>query len=105
MTVKERLAALAAEVEVYLRERFGARMRERGGQVAADGECRRQRRVRQIARIAAFALHRGGLRRVARPQLRGLAQAGARRQRRSPRPGTEYRQVHGWGALPFSWRW
>ncbi len=30
MTVKERLAAQAAEVEVYLRERFGARMRERG---------------------------------------------------------------------------
>ena len=30
MTVKERLAALAAEVEVYLRERFGVRMRERG---------------------------------------------------------------------------
>ena len=30
MTVKERLAAQAAEVEVYIRERFGARMRERG---------------------------------------------------------------------------
>ncbi|MYL82065.1 polyprenyl synthetase family protein [Desulfovibrio aerotolerans] len=30
MTVKERLAALAAEVEVYLRERFGVRLRERG---------------------------------------------------------------------------
>lgn len=30
MTVKDRLAAQAAEVEVYLRERFGARMRERG---------------------------------------------------------------------------
>jgi geranylgeranyl diphosphate synthase type II len=30
VTVKERLAAQAAEVEVYVRERFGARMRERG---------------------------------------------------------------------------
>lgn len=30
MTVKERLAAQAAEIEVYIRERFGARMRERG---------------------------------------------------------------------------
>lgn len=30
MTVKERLAVVAGEVEVYLRERFGARMRERG---------------------------------------------------------------------------
>ncbi|MFU2207411.1 polyprenyl synthetase family protein [Solidesulfovibrio sp. C21] len=30
MTVKQRLAAQAAEVEVYIRERFGARMRERG---------------------------------------------------------------------------
>lgn len=30
MTVKERLAVMAGEVEVYLRERFGARMRERG---------------------------------------------------------------------------
>ena len=30
MTVKEQLAAQAAEVEVYIRERFGARMRERG---------------------------------------------------------------------------
>jgi len=30
VTVKERLAAQAAEVEVYIRERFGARMRERG---------------------------------------------------------------------------
>ena len=30
MTVKERLAATAAQVEVYLRERFGPRMRERG---------------------------------------------------------------------------
>jgi geranylgeranyl diphosphate synthase type II len=30
VTVKDRLAAQAAEVEVYLRERFGARMRERG---------------------------------------------------------------------------
>ena len=31
MTVKERLAVVAGEVEVYLRERFGARMRERYG--------------------------------------------------------------------------
>ena len=30
MTVKERLAVMAGEVEVYLRERFGVRMRERG---------------------------------------------------------------------------
>ena len=30
VTVKERLAAMAAEVEVYVRERFGVRMRERG---------------------------------------------------------------------------
>jgi geranylgeranyl diphosphate synthase type II len=30
VTVKERLAVRAAEVEVYLRERFGVRMRERG---------------------------------------------------------------------------
>ncbi|QAZ67411.1 polyprenyl synthetase family protein [Solidesulfovibrio carbinolicus] len=30
MTVKQRLAVMAGEVEVYLRERFGARMRERG---------------------------------------------------------------------------
>ena len=30
MSVKERLAVMAGEVEVYLRERFGARMRERG---------------------------------------------------------------------------
>jgi geranylgeranyl diphosphate synthase type II len=30
VTVKERLAVMAGEVEVYLRERFGARMRERG---------------------------------------------------------------------------
>jgi len=30
VTVKERLAAMAAEVEVYMRERFSVRMRERG---------------------------------------------------------------------------
>ncbi len=30
MTVKEQLATVAAEVDVYVKERFGARMRERG---------------------------------------------------------------------------
>ena len=53
-------------------------------EVAADGERRRQRRIRQIARIAAFALHRGGLRRRAPTAWAG--QAGARRQRRAHAP-------------------
>ena len=76
---------------------FGNQCAQRFERTGANLQGCGQGYARQVARIAAAALHLRGLLRIARPQghcVRGRSLGSIQSQSGSPGPGTQYKNVH-----------
>jgi hypothetical protein len=83
----------------------GLHVGQRGRMVGRDGQRRRQGHAGQVALVAALALQRGHLGRVAGPQQDVVSPGGGHGQRGAPGAGAQHTDAHGFQAeRALSWR-